>query len=62
MRSNVSQDLVGFRTASPLYARSIQPMNEDEIWIATFNGIYIYHLTTKTITHLAQEKGNYYSL
>ena len=57
-----TQELIKPQKRQPLYARSIQPMNEDEIWIATFNGIYIYHLTTKTITHLAQEKGNYYSL
>lgn len=57
-----TQELIKPEKRQPMYARSIQPMQDDEIWIATFNGIYIYHLTTQTITHLAQEKGNYYSL
>lgn len=50
-----TQELIKPEKRQPMYARSIQPMQDDEIWIATFNGIYIYHLTTQTITHLAQE-------
>ena len=47
---------------SPLYTREITRVGEDEFWIATFNGIYIYNVHTKETTHLRQDRSDPYSI
>ncbi|MDR1742646.1 MAG: response regulator [Dysgonamonadaceae bacterium] len=35
------------------YARSLQFKSDDELWIGTENGLYIYHLSNENIVHIA---------
>jgi signal transduction histidine kinase/ligand-binding sensor domain-containing protein len=45
-----------------LYVRSFAQYNDDEYWVATEAGIYIYHWSTGTFTHLTKQFSNPYSL
>lgn len=47
---------------NPLDTRDIFQVANGEVWIATYNGIYVYQLLTDTIFHIEQDKADPYSL
>lgn len=42
--------------------RDFLQVSEDEIWIATESGLYIYHMSTNTYTHLYQDNSDPYAI
>lgn len=47
---------------NPIYIHTIAQVNEDDFWIGTENGIYIYSLKNGFIKHIQKSYNNEYSL
>ena len=63
MADNTYRDLIIYNSdKTEIFVRSFAQYNDDEYWIATEAGIYIYHWSTGTFTHLTKQFSNPYSL
>ena len=47
---------------TPIFVRDIKKTGQNEFWIATESGIYIYNDVTEKITHIKKQYNNDYSL
>lgn len=56
------RDILPSQKKSPLYPRDIVQMTDSDVWIGTYNGIYIYSIHSDVISHIKQNKGDPYSL
>ena len=62
IQTGVCRNVLTQQKNSPLYTRKIFQVTNDEVWIATFNGIYIYQIPSNETFHIEQDKGDPYSL
>lgn len=58
MRSLLSKDEKG----EAIYCRNLMLMSDNELWLGTESGIYIYNLRTDKYTHLCSSSYDPYSL
>lgn len=58
MRSLLSKDEKG----EPIYCRDLMMMSDNELWMGTESGIYIYNFRTNKYTHLRSSSHDSYSL
>lgn len=62
LRTNVLKNLITFnKDKTHIYVRAIQDLN-NEFWIGTESGVYIYHHRKGTISHLQKQYNNPYTL
>lgn len=61
-KTKTYKDILPLQKKSPLYTRDIMPITNEKVWIATFNGIYIYDIVSGSITQIQQNKSDPYSL
>lgn len=62
LQNKTCKDILPWQKESPLYTRKMTRINDNQIWIGTFNGIYIYNIHLDTITSIQQDQSNPYSL
>ena len=62
LQDKTSKDILHWQKESPLYTRKITRINDDQVWIGTFNGIYVYNIHSNAITSIRQNQSNPYSL
>ena len=62
-RTGTYKDILTYnRDKTEIFARDFIKNNEDEYWIATESGIFIYHIKTEKITNLRKKYGDPYSV
>lgn len=49
---------LSYGSKTPIYVRCIYPYSDDELWIGTETGIYIYDIKNKTSKHLENRKSD----
>lgn len=62
IQTGVCRNVLTRQKNSPLYTRDIFQVTNDEVWIATYNGIYIYQIPSNKTFHIEQDKCDPYSL
>ena len=62
IQTGVCRNVLTQQKNSPLYTRDIFQVTNDEVWIATYNGIYIYQIPSNKTFHIEQDKCDPYSL
>lgn len=62
IRTGLCRNILSKQKTNPIYTRDFFQATADEVWIATYSGIYIYHLVADKIFHLVQNKSDHYSL
>lgn len=62
IQTGVCKSILSQPKNNPFYTRDIFQGANDEIWIATYNGIYIYKININKIFHIEQDKRDPYSL
>lgn len=60
--TGLCRDILPQQKKAPLYTREIVQMTPDEIWIGTYNGLYIYHIPSDSIELIRQNQSDPYSL
>ena len=62
-KTNVIKDILTLnKDKTHIFVRDIQALNEDEFWIGTESGLYIYNHKNGCITHLQKQYSNPYTL
>lgn len=61
-QTGLCRNILSQHKNSPLYTRDIFQVTNDEVWIATYNGIYIYQSSTDKVYTIQQDKSDPYSL
>ena len=62
IQTGVCRNVLPRQKNNPLYAREIFQVTNDEVWIGTYNGIYIYQIPSNETFHIEQDKCDPYSL
>lgn len=62
VKTGIIRSLPLLNTGTDIYVRDITACNNQEYWIATESGIYIYNLTTNTSRNLRKKAGDPYSI
>lgn len=61
-QTGICRDILPQQKKAPLYTRRIVQMTPDEVWIGTYNGIYIYHIPSDSVELIQQNKSDPYAL
>lgn len=61
-QTGLCRNILSQHKNSPLYTRDIFQVTNDEVWIATYNGIYIHQSSTDKVYTIQQDKSDPYSL
>lgn len=62
IQTGVCRNVLPQQKNNPLYAREIFQVTSDEVWVGTYNGIYIYQIRSNETFHIEQDKCDPYSL
>lgn len=62
IQTGLYRNILSQQKNSPFYTRDIFQVTNDEIWIGTYNGIYVYHILSDKVFHVQQDKSDPYSL